>query len=538
MRRKYLKVLALVLIFVLAAGISFTGCEKKQVLKVTLLSGDTSTAKQYAAAVQDMWRENLGIEVAVDSLPFTARLQKMTEKDFQVVFAGWGPDYNDPMTFLDLWVTDGGNNHTSYSSKKYDDLISKAKKEPDEVKRMEYLVEAEKLAMKDLVISPIYFRKIDWTKVDGLKDVVRRAVGGDPDFYWASIPGGKLTWNLTTEPPELDPQLSTDTVSFQILNSIMEGLYRVGKDGVAIPGMAESYELSTDKKTYTFKIREGVKWSNGDPVTAEDFLYGIQRAIDPETASEYAYILYDIKGAEAINSKKADMGSLGVKVEDGKLVITLNNPVPYFLDITAFGTMLPCNKAFYESVEEGKYASEKELLIYNGPWKITAWDHESKIILEKNETYWNKDEIKIDKIEGLMIGESSTYMNMFYNKELDMTGIPGDKRDEVKDKGYEILNFSDGSSWYFEFNLADPWMGNIKIREALSLAIDRDSFCKNVVKNASIPALGLVPPDMPGISKTFRQEVGDLISDLDVEAAKVLLAEGEEEVREALKEKK
>jgi oligopeptide transport system substrate-binding protein len=537
MYRRYVKVLALLLVLVLAAGVAFTGCEKKEPLKITLLSGDTTTAKQHAAAIQEMWRQNLGIEVTVDSLPFTARLQKMTDKDFQVVYAGWGPDYNDPMTFLDMFVTGGGNNHTSYSSVEYDQLIDKAKKEPDKTKRMGYLIDAEKLLMKDLPIAPIYFRNIDWIKVDDLTGVVRRAVGGDPDFYWAQTTDNKIQWNLTTEPPELDPQISTDTVSFQILGGVMEGLYRVGKDGKAIPGMASKYDLSADGKTYTFTIRDGVKWSNGDPVTADDFLYGIQRALDPKTASQYAYILYDIKGAQAINEGKAEMSTLGATVDGNKIIITLNTPVPYFLDITAFGTMMPCNKAFFESTE-GKYCAEANLMLYNGPWKITTWNHEEKIILEKNDMYWNKDQIKINTIEGFMIADANTSMNMFYNKELDMVGVPGSKRDEVISKGYDILNFSDGSAWYFEFNLTDPWMKNIKIRQALSEAIDRAAFCKDIIKNSSTPALALVPPEMPGVSKTFRMEVGNLVSDLNVESAKKLFADGQKEVNKELKDKK
>jgi len=530
MSRRVLRVLALLMVFMLVAGLAFTGCEKKEPLKITMLSDDGDTALKSAAALQEMWRTNLGIEVEIVSLPFAARLQKMTDKDFQMVFAGWGPDYNDPMTFLDVFLSGGGNNHTSYSNPQFDLLINNAKKEVDKTKRMNYLVDAEKLLMEDMPIAPVYFRMRDWCRDTALTGVVRRSIGGDPDLYWATIPGNELRMNLGDEPPELDPQLTTDTISMQVINSMMEGLYRYGNDGKMIPGMATSYTMSADGKKYTFTLREGAKWSNGDPVTADDFLFAIQRAADPETASQYSYILYDIKGFQEINEGKAEMSTLGVKVEDGKLVVELDNPIPYFISLTAFATMMPCNRAFFEA-NEADYGAEAGKLLYNGPWKITEWAHASKLVMEKNEDYWNKSNIKLNKITGYMIADSNTSVNMFYNKELDLVGVPGTKRQEFKDKGYTIEHYSDGACFYLEFNLTDPIMKNDKIRTALSYAIDRVSYCKDVLANDSLPALAYVVPGLPGLTKDFRAEVGDLLLDNQTTEAKKLYAEGEKEVR-------
>jgi len=154
--------------------------------KFSIIMDDGDVNKIRGAALQDMWRTNLGIEVEFQQMPFKARLQKMTDKDFQIVFAGWGPDYNDPMTFLDLFLSGGGNNHTYYSSADFDKLIMDAKVEADPSKRMDMLYAAEKLLMEDMPIAPVYFRMRTWTAQEGIEGVVRRAIGGDPDFYWTT----------------------------------------------------------------------------------------------------------------------------------------------------------------------------------------------------------------------------------------------------------------------------------------------------------------------------------------------------------------
>ena len=193
--------------------------------------------------------------------------------------------------------------------------------------------------------------------------------------------GGTLNINLGGEPPEMDPQLSTDTNSFMLLNAIMEGLVRYDKDGGVMAGAAEKWELSPDGLTYTFTIRKNNKWSNGDPVTAEDFVYGLQRALDPATASQYAYILYDIKNAVGVNDGSLTIDQLGVRADGNKVIIEVERPTPYFLSIMAFGTAMPANKKFFEANKEN-YGAEATSLIYNGPFVMKEWVHEDHILLE------------------------------------------------------------------------------------------------------------------------------------------------------------
>jgi len=336
--------------------------------------------------------------------------------------------------------------------------------------------------------------------------------------------------NFGQEPPSLDQHTTTDTLSGQILSLVMEGLVRYGKDGGFIKGMADKYEVSKDGLTYTFTLRKGITWSNGDPVTAADFVYGIKRAINPDTASEYAYILYDIKNAQEANEGKVGLDQLGVKAEGNKVIFTLKGPVPYFLSILCFPTALPGNEKFI-TAKGADYASDVENLLFNGPYTITTWKHSDKMILTKNPKYWDAKGRMIDTITGFMISDSGTAITMFLNKELDQVGVPGPRIQELTDKGYPVMDFSDSSVWYLELNVTDPVFKNVKIRKALALSLDRASFVKNVVKNNSMVAMSFVSPYINGAKKYFRDEVPNTyFKDNDPVGAKALLAEGMKEL--------
>ena len=336
--------------------------------------------------------------------------------------------------------------------------------------------------------------------------------------------------NLGTEPPNLDAQIATDTTSGMILAHVQEGLVRYAKDGSIMAGMAEKWTVSPDGKTYTFTMRKNVKWSNGDPVTAADFEFGIKRALDPATASEYAYILFDIANAEKANAGEVGLDQVGVKANGNTLTITLKGPVPYFLSILCFPTAQPLNEKFFKTVGD-KYASDADKMLYNGPYFIKEWKHSDKMILAKSTSYWNAKEIKLDTITGYMITDSNTAVTMFYNKELDQIGIPGPRVQEFKDKGYAVQVFTDAAVFYIEMGENNPALKNLNIRKAVNAALDRDSFCKNVLKTSSLPAMAFVSPTIMGLKKTFRDEVpATFYKDNDSAAAKAFLAAGLKEL--------
>ncbi|TCS86655.1 extracellular solute-binding protein (family 5), partial [Keratinibaculum paraultunense] len=221
-----------------------------------------------------------------------------------------------------------------------------------------------------------------------------------------------------TEPQAIDPSTSNDIYSGDILNEITEGLGRLetGEDGgdIIVPAGAEDWDVSDDGLVWTFHLRD-YEWEDGEPVTAHDFEYGIKRNINPETAAVFAYLLYPIKNAEACNSGEKDLDELGVKALDDKtLEITLEKPCAYFDKFLPHRIMYPQRKDLVEQWGD-KVGSEAEYTISCGPFKLTEWTHKSELVLEKNENYWDADNVKLEKITYKVIEDPSTAYNMLSN---------------------------------------------------------------------------------------------------------------------------
>ncbi len=345
-----------------------------------------------------------------------------------------------------------------------------------------------------------------------------------------------LRINHATEPPELDPQVSTDTVSFVILNGCYEGLIRLNPDASIGQGLAESWEVSDDGLVYTFKLRDA-NWSDGTPVKAEDFVYSWTRALDPNTASSYAYQLYGLKNGYAYNTGEiTDPSEVGVKAIDEKtLEVTLDRPMSYFLSLTSFITYLPIKKEAGEEWGEA-YGSEPDKMLFSGPFKVTEWQHESKIVMEKNENYWDAANVKLERIEGDMINDTNTPINLYETGELDITGVPAEFLENYRDSN-EYGSMAEAVTFYLEYNCTDKLFSNKKIRKAFSLALDRDAYVNGVLANGSLPAYGFVPGGFPGKSGgDFREQNGNLIEDVStsgqaaIDKANKLLDEGLAEV--------
>lgn len=333
-----------------------------------------------------------------------------------------------------------------------------------------------------------------------------------------------LKLNLHSEPPTADPGIAEDSTSGTIIRATFEGLTRTGEDGKVHEAAAESYEVSEDGTKYTFKLREA-KWSNGDPVTAGDFEFAWKRALDPKTASNYAYQLYYIKNGEAFNKGEAKMEDVGVKALDDKtLEVTLQNPTPFFTELTAFYTYYPVNKKVVEANE--KWAGEAATHVGNGPFKLTAWEHKNKLVLEKNDNYWDKDKVKVDKIEFSMVEDENTELSMFDNGELDWAGaptsaLPTDAIPALRDSGKMKTQPTAGTYWY-KFNTEKAPFNNAKIRKAFAYSIDRQGLIDNVLQAGQLPGTGAVPPSM-ALNKD------GYFKDNDIETAKKLLEEGMKE---------
>lgn len=348
----------------------------------------------------------------------------------------------------------------------------------------------------------------------------------------APAAGGKIAINLGTEPPQMNSFLSTDSTSGDVQRIVFEGLTKLGKDGKVIPGIAEKWETSSDGLKWTFTLRDS-KWSDGTPLTAEDFRYGIIQLLKKDNAAEYAYLGYYIKNGEEFNKGTAKEEDVGVKVLDPKkLEITLAKPAPFILDLMAFHVFLPVNKAFFEKQDGGKkYGAEAANMIYNGPYMIKEWKHDDSLTLVKNPNYWNAKDTKLDEIKMTMIKDSNTALNSFFAGDLDMVGLNGSAQvSQVESKGGKVTSFPDGACFYLEFNTKDKVLGNVNIRKALSAALDRGSFTKNVLKNKSLPATSFTDPTIYGEKESFAKEIGTLVKDNDTTAAKDFLAKGLKEL--------
>lgn len=342
-----------------------------------------------------------------------------------------------------------------------------------------------------------------------------------------------LRVNWEQEPPDLDPQTTTDQVSGWILNNAYEGLVRVDKDGHIEQGsgLAESWEISEDGLEYTFNLRDA-NWSDGTPITAEDFEYGWKRAMNPEVASQYADLFYYIKGAEAYNTGEGSEEEVGVEAVDNKtLKVELNNPTPFFLNLTSFMTYMPAQKAMVESAGD-EFATTHENMVFSGPFVIDEWTSKQALNLKKNEEYWDKENVKIDEIKGDMISEGSSAANLYDSGEMDVMRLDSTLLDKYEGTPDYLLT-DDSVSWYMQYNMEDENMSNKNLREAFSLAIDKTSFVDNVLRDGSVKAEGLVPDGIAGTEdKKFGEIRGNVLKDkeFDADKAKELFNKGLDEL--------
>lgn len=336
-----------------------------------------------------------------------------------------------------------------------------------------------------------------------------------------------LYLNNGVEPSSLDPSIGFDEVSWDPLNNLMEGLTRLGEDHMAQPGVAEEWDVSEDGLTYTFYLREDAKWSNGDPVVAEDFVYAWKYMLDPETASPAAFLAYVIEGAEAYNSDEGSKDDVAITAIDEKtLEVVLTAPTGYFLDLLTNPAFFPVNHQVAE--ENPNWHAEADSFVANGPFMLESWDHDNEMVFAKNNKYWDADVVKLDKVHFAMVNDTNTQYQMFEKGELDTASIPPELSDELID-GENVFVGESGGLEFYRFNVTEEPFQNKKIRQAFALAIDREEIAQYVVKNKVEPAYGFISPGFTSPSgKDFRDENGDLVS-FDPEQAKQLLEEGMEE---------
>ncbi|MED2943375.1 peptide ABC transporter substrate-binding protein [Bacillus swezeyi] len=336
-----------------------------------------------------------------------------------------------------------------------------------------------------------------------------------------------LRLNNENEPTSFDPPIGFNNVSWQALNNLMEGLTRLGSDHEPLAASAEKWDISEDGKTYTFTIREQAKWSNEDPLTAGDFEYAWKRLLDPKTGSSAAFLGYVIEGGEAFNSGKGTKDDVKVEALDEKtLKVTLTSPQKAFLNIVANPAFFPVNQKVAE--ENPKWHEEAETFVGNGPFKLTEWKHDESLTMEKSDTYWDQDTVKLDQVTWAMVDDRNTDYQMFQSNELDTSYVPAEMSEKLMGSD-QVKVFEQAGIYFYRFNVNMEPFQNEKIRTAFAMAVDQEEIVDYVTKNGEKAAHGFVSPGMKGPNgKDFREEGGDLVK-YDADEAKKLLEKGMKE---------
>lgn len=309
-----------------------------------------------------------------------------------------------------------------------------------------------------------------------------------------------IRYNLANEPKTLDPTINGDLMAGFIIDHCFEGLLR-DRNGKLQPGMAESWKISEDGKTYTFKLRKA-NWSDGKPVRAQDFEYAWKRVVNPKTGSSYAYIFFFVKGAKDYYEGKGKVENVGVQAkDDSTLVVTLENATPFFLQLTAFMAYQPVRRDVVEKAPE-KWARNAATYIGNGPYVLKKFGADGAV-LEKNPQYWNAKKVKLARIEGSFIQEASTELTAFENDELDiLENILGPEMPRVK-KMEGFVAYPQITTYFYTLNTKKKPLDDVRVRKALALAVDRRAIVDKVMQGAQIPAINVVAQ---GIKDSARKD--------------------------------
>jgi oligopeptide transport system substrate-binding protein len=385
---------------------------------------------------------------------------------------------------------------------------------------------------------------VETVEVEKVVEKVVEVMADDPD-------AGRLRLRtvIGSEPPSLDPSLATDTTSVFFISNMFVGLTAFDSQANVIPSLAEAWSVSADGLEWSFSLRDDIEWVNRDPntgeytairpVTAQDVVYGVIRTLDPNTGSDYAYVLYAIAGAEAFNTvdpNAADfaevMAAVGVAAPDDQTVVfTLGAPAAYFPSIAGMWVTYPQPQ---EAIEQwGDNWTEAGLIVTNGPYTLREWTHGASIMIEKNPLWVNAAEVQIELFGGPIIQEASTAMAMYENNELDMMASPGwgpplpdmDRIRADAQLSQELFIAPQLCTYYYGFVNTKPPFDDVRVRKAFQMTIDRESLIENVIKGGQTAAHSFAPPGIFGnVADNF--EIGASLVGVDSYAERVSEAQG------------
>ena len=342
---------------------------------------------------------------------------------------------------------------------------------------------------------------------------------------------GTITLALSTEPPQLDSTRATDTVSGQILGHVMEGLVRYDEFDRIVPGVAERWEIGASEAV--FHLRDNGRWSDGTPVTAHDFVFAWRKALEPATASEYAFILYAIENARAVNEGELPATALGATaVDDLTLAVRLERPIGYFDKLVAFPTYYPIKQAFYEG-RDGRYGADAEDLLYNGPFVIERWVHGAQLRMARNDAYWGRERIRLNAIDyAYVTSDVNATLNLYKDGRVAVAGLDAETLQDALEQRWKLERFNDGSVFFIEFNHRPSRLThNRNLRKAIQFVLDPAELVYKVIKlPGNTPGESLFPVWLKGVDGYFRQEYPAPEHRVDIPRAREYLARAKREL--------
>ncbi|MGX7363650.1 peptide ABC transporter substrate-binding protein [Aerococcus suis] len=379
------------------------------------------------------------------------------------------------------------------------------------------------------------------TAVVGLSAFLLAACGNSGNGEGGSNEGTTLNWTTSGELPTMDTTMATDNISFTAMEAVNEGLYRQTQEGeYELALLAEEPEISEDGNTYTYKLKDNAVWSNGDPITANDFVFAWQRLVNPDQGATYSYLLDGIvENASEIIAGDKDPSELGVKaIDDHTLEVKYAKPVPYIEGLLAMAPLYPLNEK-YVNEKGDAYGTTAENVLYNGPYVLEGWDGTNlNWTMKKNDQYWDKDAVKTDVINWQVIKENSTALNLFDSGEIDYTTVGGEYAQTRQDDP-NLASSPESTIAYIKMNQErdgkETPLANKNIRHGIAQAIDKDSYVDDVLQNGSVKADYFVPKDLasdPNGGEDFRKENGSDLLPYDLEAAQEAFKQGLEEIGE------